>query len=225
MACLFFRFTGWPTAPIYEELARRRVPTVILGHRAPFCSAFHNVETDDLNGSYLVTKHLLELGHLRIAFLAGPSVTPWANERLEGYRRALREAHVESNDRLVFNAGATIEEGEKAALQLLQEAPSVTAVQGATDLVAIGAANIFLNQGTRIPRDISVAGFGNILVGEHYRVPLTTARQPKLRLGVAAAEMMQRLLRGENPEPRRLSVEIIIRASTAPPPAPVPSAG
>jgi DNA-binding LacI/PurR family transcriptional regulator len=209
-----------PAAPIYEELARRRTPTVILGHRAPFCAGFHNVETDDLHGSALVTRHLLELGHTKIAFLCGPVGAPWALERLEGWRRAFRDAKLEPDDRLLFHAGASIEEGEKAALQILHEAPSVTAVQGATDLSAVGAANVFLNQGLRIPGDLSVAGFGNIPMSEHFRVPLTTARQPKLRLGSAAVEMMQKLLRGEQPEPRRLPVEIVLRASTAPPKTP-----
>ena len=206
-----------PAAGIYDDLAQRRVPVVIMGHRAPFCANFHNVETDDLQGSALITRHLLELGHRKIAFLCGPSSAPWAQERLEGYRRALREAQVEIDDRLLFNAGNTIEDGEKAALQILHEGPSITAVQSASDLSAIGAANVFLNQGILIPKDLSVAGFGNILVSEHYRVPLTTVRQPKLRLGVAAMEMMQKLLRGEQPEPRRLPAEIILRASTGPP--------
>jgi len=209
-----------PTASIYEELARRRTPTVILGHRAPFCAGFHNVETDDLQASALLTRHLLELGHKKIAFLCGPISAPWASERLEGYRRALRDAQLEPDDRLLFNAGATIEEGEKAAVQLLHEAPSVTAVQAASDLAAIGAANLFLNQRLQIPKDISVVGFGDILMSEYFRVPLTTARQPKLRLGLAAADMMHKLLRGEQPEPRRLPVEIILRASSGPPKPP-----
>jgi DNA-binding LacI/PurR family transcriptional regulator len=208
-----------PTASIYDELVRRRTPTVVMGHRAPFCAGFHNVETDDLHGSAAITRHLLGLGHKKIAFLCGPMSAPWATEQLEGYRRALREAQLEPEDQLLFNAGASIEEGEKAALQILNEAPNVTAVQAAGDLVAIGAANVFLNQGLHIPQDISVAGFGNILVGEHFRVPLTTARQPKLRLGAAAADMMQKLLRGEQPEARRLPVEIIVRASTGAPKA------
>ena len=62
-----------PTAPIYEELRRRGTPVVLLGHRAPFCEDFVNVETDDINASYTATKHLLELGHRRIAFFAGPA--------------------------------------------------------------------------------------------------------------------------------------------------------
>ncbi|MGA2555147.1 MAG: LacI family DNA-binding transcriptional regulator [Verrucomicrobiota bacterium] len=209
-----------PTAAIYEDLARRRMPVVILGHRAPFCSSFPNVETDDLQGSSLLTRHLLELGHKKIAFLCGPTSAPWAQERLEGYRRALREAAVEWDDALLFNAGATLEEGEKAALQILREAPSVTAVQSASDLSAMGAARAFLNHGLQIPKDLSVAGFGDIFMSELFRVPLTTVHQPKLRLGAAAMEIMQKLLRGEPAEARRLPAEIILRASTGPPKRP-----
>src|SRR5438876_12155833 len=59
-------------ARIYQELASRKIPTVLLGHPAPFCAQFHNVSTDDLLGSYAATQHLLKLGHKRIAFFAGP---------------------------------------------------------------------------------------------------------------------------------------------------------
>ena len=206
-----------PTAPIYDELLRRRLPTVLLGHRAPFCEKFPNVETDDVSASYLATKHLVELGHRRIAFFTGPPVAPSSQERLEGYRRALREENIQWDDRLIFAAGGTIEEGEKAALQLLDERPSATAVQAVNDLVAIGAATVFLKQGLKIPDDLSIVGFGNVLVSEHFRVPLTTVRQPKLRLGAAAMDQMARLLRNERPETQRLPAEIVIRDSTAKP--------
>jgi LacI family transcriptional regulator len=206
-----------PTAPIYQELARRQTPTVLLGHRAPFCTQFINVETDDLLASFSITKHLLELGHTRIAHFTGPPAAPSSQERLEGYRRALREHQIETDDRLIFNAGSTMEEGGKAALQMLGEAPQATAVQAVNDLVAIGAATVFLGQGLRIPQDLSLVGFGNILISEHFRVPLTTVRQPKLRLGVAAMELMLKLLRGERPAPVRLAAEVIVRQSTAAP--------
>jgi LacI family transcriptional regulator len=208
-----------PTAAIYDVLLQRKTPTVILGQRAPFCAHFHNVESDDLGGSYQMTRHLLELGHKRIAFLTGPTGAPWAQERLEGYRRALREEQIERDDRLVFNAGSNMEEGAKAALQMLNESVSMTAIQTANDLVAMGAANVFLNQGFKIPHDLSIGGFGNILMSEHFRVPLTTVRQPKLRLGSAAVEVMQKLLRGERPESKRLAAALIVRASTSAPKA------
>jgi DNA-binding LacI/PurR family transcriptional regulator len=206
-----------PTAPVYEEIRRAKVPTVILGHRGLFCSDFANVETDDIAASYDVTKHLISLGHKRIAYFTGSPISPQAQERYEGYRRALRDASIEVDDRLVFNSGNTIEEGEKAALQLLNEQPGATAVQAVNDMVAIGAANVLLNQKIKIPEHMSVAGYGNILVAEYFRVPLTTIRQPKLRLGFAAMELMQSLLRGEPPQTRRLHAQLEVRASTAPP--------
>lgn len=212
-----------PNAAIYEELWQRQIPTVIMGQRAPFCAQFFNVETDDVTGSYLITKHLLELGHKRIAFLAGPNGAPWAQERWDGYRRALREAGLQAEDDLVFTAGSSLEDGEKTAVQMISEGATMTALQGANDLIAMGAANVFLNQGIKIPQDLSVAGFGNVMMSQHFRVPLTTVREPKLRLGVAAIEIMHGLRRGERPEPKRLPAEIIVRASTAPPKTSVPA--
>ena len=104
-------------ARAYQEIFARGLPTVILGPLAPFCNQFANVEGDDLIGSYRITQHLLQLGHKNIAFLAGPAAAPWSHERYEGYRRALREAQLEVDDRLVFQAGNTIEDGSKAALR------------------------------------------------------------------------------------------------------------
>ena len=206
-------------APIYRELVNRRVPTVLLGHTAPFCNQFVSVETDDLLASYAVTRHLLKLGHKRIAFFTGPLTTPWTQERFEGYRRALREVGLDVNDRLVFQAGRTIDDGAKAALQLIKESSDATAVQAINDVVAVGCVETLLSYGLKVPEDISVAGFGNILLGAHFRVPLTTTRQPKFRLGTAAVAAMQALLRGQRPESKRLPAELIIRASTGTPPA------
>jgi DNA-binding LacI/PurR family transcriptional regulator len=206
-----------PNAPIYDEILKRNVPTIVLGQRAAFCSQFPNVESNDIDGSHSVTQHLLQLGHKRIAFLAGPMMSPQAQERLEGYRRALREANIEPDDKLIFSAGGTIEEGEKAALQMINEGSDATAIQGVNDMVAIGAANAFLGQGAKIPQDISVAGFGNILTSEYYRIPLTTVRQPKMRMGRAAVELMKQALYGTQPAPVRLSATLVIRQSSGPP--------
>ena len=199
----------------YTELEKSGVPTVILGHHAPFCAQFANVESDDLLGSYKLTQHLLELGHRRIAFFTGQVTAAASQERFEGYRRALREAGLDVADQLVFQSGNTIEDGAKAALEFLNEAAPATAIQCDNDLVAIGAANTLLNQGVKIPQDISLAGYGNILVAEYFRVPLTTVRQPKHRLGLAAIDALQKLLAGEKPKSVRLAAEPVFRASTA----------
>jgi LacI family transcriptional regulator len=204
---------------IYQELWNRRVPTVILGHTAPFCGRFVNVESDDLLGGYNVTQHFLKLGHKRIAFLAGPPATPWTQERFEGYRRALREAGMDVDDKLVFQAGRTMEDGTKAALQMIAEGSDATAVQAVNDLVAAGCAETFLQQKVKIPDEISIAGFGNTMLGEFYRVPLTTVRQPKHRLGTAAMESMMQLLRGARPEPKRLPADLKVRSSSGTAPA------
>lgn len=204
-------------AHIYQELSARKIPTVLLGPPAPFCKTFVGVETEELLASYHLTRHLLKLGHKRIAYLAGPPVAPWARDRFEGYRRALREENLEADDKLVFAAGGTIEDGTKAALQMLNEHCDATAVQAVNDLVAVGCAETLLAQGWKIPDDISVAGFGNVMVAEYFRVPLTTVRQPKFRLGIAAVETMMKLIRGEPAAPPRLTAELIERKSTAPP--------
>jgi len=208
-----------PEARIYQELLTRQTPTVLLGPPAPFCKTFVSVEIEELIGSYTITQHLLKLGHKRIACFTGPSASPWAQERLEGYRRALREAGLDVDDRLIFQAGSTIEDGTKAAKQMLAESCNATAVQAVNDLVAVGCAETLLAQGLRVPEDISVAGFGNVMVAEHFRVPMTTIRQPKFRLGVAAVDAMMQLLKGQRPETKRLTAELIERKSTAPPKA------
>jgi LacI family transcriptional regulator len=206
-----------PSAPAYEELLRSGTPTIILGHRAPFCSQFANVETEDALASFNLAEHLIKLGHERIAFLAGPSAAPWAQERLEGYRKALRSAGLQCEDRLVFTAGAGIQDGENAAGQMIAEAISATAVMAVTDHVAIGAATVFMKRGLRIPEDISIAGFGNHMAAENFRVPLTTVQQPKFGFGVVAAEQMLCLLRGDKLESMRLPCELVLRQSTARP--------
>ena len=206
-------------ARIYQEIIARKTPTVLLGPPATFCKSFPSVEIEEMIASYNATRHLLKLGHRRIAYFTGPPAAPWAHDRFEGYRRALREAGLELDDNLVFQGGSTIEDGTNATLQMLNEDCQATAVQTVSDLVAIGCANALLSQGLKIPGDMSLVGFGNILTAEHFRVPLTTVRQPKFLLGVAAVNMMMSLIRGEPVQPKRLTAELIERESTAPPAA------
>lgn len=205
------------SAKIYEELKTSAVPTVILGSRSKFCAGFPCVESDDTAAAANVTRHLLDLGHRRIAFFAGPQMSPWAHDRFAGYKKALREAQVEFDDRLIFQSGGTIEEGEKTAVQFLGETTDATAILAVNDMVAIGTGSLLLKQGLKIPQDYSLAGFGNVLVSEYFRVPLTTVRQPKFRLGVAAMELMLAMLRGEKAESKRLPADLVIRQSTAAP--------
>ncbi len=206
-------------ARVYQELLARKTPAVILGHTAPFCSQFANVATDDLTAGHVLTQHLVQLGHKRIAFLGGPPATPWTRERFEGYRRALRQAGLEVDEKLIFQAGRTAEDGAKAAVQMINEGSDATAIQAVNDLVAAGCAEVLLRQSVKIPEDISVVGFGNSMLSEYFRVPLTTMNQPKHRLGAAAVDSMLQLLRGNRPEAKRLTAQLVIRASSGTPPA------
>lgn len=215
--CPVYRFEA--EGRVYQEILASQTPAVLLGPPAPFCKSLPCVEVEELIASEAATRHLLQLGHKRIAYLTGPPTAPWAHERFEGYRRALREADLELDDQLVFQAGSTMDDGARGALQMLNEKCHATAIQAVGDLVAIGCANTLLSQGLRIPEDISVIGFGNILLAEQFRIPLTTMSQPKHRLGVAAMEMMTSLINGEAVQSRRLSAELVERESTAPPPS------
>ncbi len=206
-------------APIYTELLARGTPTVVLGHPPGFCTQFPAVEIDDRAGGYIAAKHLLKLGHNRIAFLAGPQGAPWAQERFEGYRLALREAGLEVDDNLVFQAGHTIEDGRTAARQLLHESRPATAVQAVNDSVALGCAGVLLSQGVSIPQHLSLTGFGNTQAGECFRVPLTTLNEPVSRLGSEAVAAMRQVLLGRRPTQKPLPVDLIVRNSTGAAPA------
>jgi len=205
-----------PEVDAYRELRQRSIPTVIMGPLAEFCADFVNVQTLGNESAFGMTQHLIDLGHKRIAFFAGPRFSSRAVSRQEGYRRALRENGIEEDPALVFNAGSTIAEGAKATEHFLEEKTKATAVQTVNDLVAIGAANVFLDSGVKIPDELSIAGFGNILTSEHYRVPLTTIRQPKFRMGMAAFDAMLKLIDGERPEQERMVGEVLVRQSTGP---------
>lgn len=208
-----------PMARVYDEIRRRGTPVVLLGPSAPFCEGLPNVETDDLALSRALVSHLIDLGHRRIAHLAGPPAAPWARFRRDGYHQALRDADLPDDDSLVFTAGHTFEDGRKAALQMLSEGVKATAVCAATDGVAMGVVSVLLSQGLRIPGDISVTGFGNVAMSEHFRVPLTTAGQPHQRLGITAADLMMDLFRDGKQKNRTLQGEVLTRESSGPPPS------
>ncbi len=206
-----------PSVRIYDELRASRIPAVLLGPRSSFCAAFPNVEMDDAAASCRVTQHLIALGHRRIAFFGGPPAASWAQQRLEGYRRALREAGIPWDDRLVFASAGTIAAGEQTALQMLGESTSTTAVQTVSDLAAVGASNAFFKAGIRIPEDLSLAGFGNDPVAEYGRVALTTVQQPNESLGAAAVESLARLLAGGTPRATSVPAQLVVRNSTGAP--------
>ncbi len=205
-----------------ELLRSSRIPTVLLDAYPAGAENFPHVSwvvCDDHRGSQIATEHLLQLGHREILFLAGPNGSSSSAGRFSGYQRALSEAGVAYTDTRVYLAGKDIDSGQKAMAQALSEKAPFTAVVAHNDSVAIGAVDTLLQQGFRIPEDVSVVGFGDGILAANFRVPLTTVRVPQVEMGEMALRLALDLQKGETVQPRQLPVEIIIRSSTAKHPA------
>ena len=200
------------------ELVRASaIPTILLDAYPAGAENFPGVSwvvCDDQRGGQLATEHLVELGHRDILFLAGPNGSSSSAGRFSGYQRALAAAGVPYSDTRVFLADKDIDSGRKAMAQAFSEKASFTAVVAYNDSVAIGAAHTLLQQGFRIPEEISIVGFGDGLLAENFRVPLTTVRIPQMEMGEIAVRLAMELQKGAPVQPRQLPVEIIVRAST-----------
>jgi DNA-binding LacI/PurR family transcriptional regulator len=200
------------------ELVRASgVPTVLLDAYPAGAENFPNVSwvvCDDARGGQIATEHLLELGHKEILFLAGPNGSSSGAGRFSGYQRALAAAGVPYSDERVFLADKDVDSGRKAMSQALSEKAAFTAIVAYNDSVAIGAAEALLQQGFRVPEDVSIVGFGDGVLATYYRMPLTTVRVPQTEMGETAVRLALELQKGHAAEPRTLPVEIIVRAST-----------
>jgi LacI family transcriptional regulator len=164
--------------------------------------------------------HLIDLGHRRIGMVAGEGGTPMREQRVAGYRRALRERGLPLDDVLVRGGGFTEAGGYTAARTLLSAQPDVTAVFAANDLMAIGALNAATDLGLRVPADLSIVGFDGIPAAALVKPPLTTIDQRPDRIGRRAAEALFERLAGTAPPGSRseaLPFELVVRGSSAPP--------
>jgi len=192
----------------------RKAPIVLSGRRLKSPGVF-SLPIEDHQGALLATRHLIELGHRRIAFIAGILDHPDAVERLKGYRRALREAGIAYDPRLVAPGDFHEEGGVEATERLLGSRTKFTALFCVNDQTAYGACLALYRNRLRVPDDVSVIGFDD-LHSSAYRVPpLTTVRQSIRVLGESSAEAMFQMLRNERPRVELPPVELIVRESTA----------
>jgi LacI family transcriptional regulator len=201
-----------------EMMRTSEIPMVLLDAYPAGAENFPRVSwvvCDDPRGGQLATEHLLQLGHREILFLAGPNGSSSSAGRFSGYQRALASAGVPYSDVRVYLADKDIDSGRKAMAQALSEKAPFTAVVAHNDSVAIGAVDTLLQQGFRIPEDVSVVGFGDGVLAANFRVPLTTVRVPQTEMGETALRLAMELQKGGVVQPRQLPVEIIVRASTA----------
>lgn len=202
---------------LIEALDETGIPYVLMNRRigdAP------GVALDSEQAARVGTEHLLDLGHRRIAHLAGRLEGFNGRARLVGYRAALEARGVAFDDSLVEAAGYTVEGGAEATRRLLDRpAPRPTAILAATLVSATGAMASLHAAGIDIPRDMSVIGIHDAPVAAMVYPALTTVQTPIERMGARAAELLIALLSGETPPPVPLLAPdgLIVRGSTAPP--------
>jgi DNA-binding LacI/PurR family transcriptional regulator len=198
--------------------ARRHVPVVAVD------SAHHedripNFLCDNRAGSRLATEHLVRLGHRRIACITGSMPSQVTQERLEGYREALAAAGLAYDPALVVTGDYEFESGYSAAGRLFLTATPPTGLVCGNDVMAFGAYRKLQEMGRRIPEDVSVVGFDDVLAASYLTPGLTTIAVPKEDLGWMAIQALLAAI-SERPFPsqRVLPVSLVVRQSTSHPP-------
>jgi LacI family transcriptional regulator len=221
-AAVIFAGSGIDDAARNEELARHldglRANGAATVHLSPHAFGLPEVGVDNSGGIASIVTALAELGHRRIAFLAGPTQLYVATERLAGYRRGLAEAGIEADDRLVVHTSFDRRGGALGVEMLLDGDADFTAVCCANDLLALGALEQLAARGIGVPDAISVTGFDDISVASLTAPRLSTVRLPLRDLGRIGFDTAVSILAGDAHEPVVLPTEVILRESTAPPP-------
>lgn len=192
----------------------RRVPIVVTG-RLLRAKGLVSMQVDDRNGAVLAMKHLLDLGHRRIAFVTGFANHPDANERLAGYKDALAAAGVGFDPQLVVPGDFHEEGGMRAVYQLLDSGVQFTAMFCVNDQTAYGACLALFRKGLRVPEQVSVVGFDDLPASTYRVPPLTSVRQSVHKLGECSAEAVLQLIAGRRPQIHLPPVELVVRESTS----------
>jgi LacI family xylobiose transport system transcriptional regulator len=203
----------------HEQLARREIPLVLLDPADAPARNIPSVGAGNWNGGLTATRHLLELGHRRIAIITGPDSALPSRARLDGYRTALDMAGVPVDRELIGRGDFLIEGGLAEAHRMLRLPDRPTAIFATNDGQAIGVYHAARQLGLRIPDDLSVIGFDDLPSVRWAIPPLTTIRQPLAKMAAAATSMLLTLARGEQlPQSRvELATELVVRESTGPP--------
>jgi LacI family transcriptional regulator len=168
---------------------------------------------DNRDGAYRATRYLIGLGHTRIAHIRGTNGHPDAAEREEGYCRALAEAGLPADQRLIVDAQFTEDSGLAGVEELLARGERFSAIFAANDQSAYGVMLGLFNHGYRIPHDVSVVGFDDQFLSAYTLPPLTTVHHPSEEMGRVAAEGLLRLIGNQAPMLPRIPAELTIRKS------------
>jgi LacI family transcriptional regulator len=200
--------------PELQKLIAAGTPVVGVDHPVSGNRASY-VASDNLGGARLAVRHLHGLGHTRIATIAGLAHTKPAADRLLGYRAEIQELGLPQRPEYVAPGDFYLDSGEAAMRHLLALAEPPTAVFAASDMMAVGAIKAIEEAGLRCPADVAVVGFDDIQLAELVSPALTTVRQDKRALGVAAARSLVQLIDDTDTVPHVsvLPVELVVRQS------------
>lgn len=212
------------TPPVSERLACLRklrayqIPIVrVLSASSDPRGISPCVYVDDRDAACAITTHLLQLGHVRIAFLRGDKRHHSSSERLKGYEDALRQYHIKIQPEWIIEGHYVFDDGFRGARQLFDLPTPPTAIFGCNDEMAAGALAAAQSAGLNVPYDVSIAGFEDSPFSRRAWPPLTTARQPADDIVERASRMLIAHIGGDEVTDQGFTPELIVRGSTAPP--------
>ena len=214
--------TGTSQKPeLIERLAQRGLPWVHSGSfpadKGSACVGFRNRAA-----IAKAARYLLDLGHRRIALLAGITAgNDRASERVRGVRETLQRAGLRLPSGWVVEAAYELQAAREATRELLVLSPRPTAIVCGNDVLAYGAMLEALSQALPVPQQLSVVGFDDLEMSRHWQPGLTTIHVPTERMWTLAAEHLIARLDGSvtAPQQHEIEVELVVRGSTAPPPS------
>lgn len=207
------------TADQQRVLDERGIPLVVVNPKDDPNLGAHSIGATNWAGGLTATQHLLQLGHRRIAMLCGDDDSLISRARVSGYRDALDSAGIAVAKELVVPGQFTYESGLQQAQQVLDLDQRPTAIFAGSDFQAMGALEGARRRGIRVPEELSVVGFDDLVVASMTAPPLTTVRQPLEQMGAAAVELALDLLGERAPQSHHveLATRLVERGSTAPP--------
>lgn len=173
-----------------------------------------SITVDHRLGGYYATKHLLDLGHRRIACVTGPLHLDDVIDRLEGYKKALKEVGIQYDESLIYEGKYIIESGEASVEWFMNT--NCTAIFAFNDMTAYGIYSEAKRKGLSIPKDFSLVGYDDIYFSKILEAPLTTIRQPVYDIGVKATEILINAIKNKKMPKEQFiyQPELIIRDST-----------
>lgn len=201
-----------------QAIADQGTKVVVINQRVEGLNV-PQIVCDDYGSIRLATEHLISLGHRRIVYLANPLTSRHGIERAKGFEDAMKNAECPVAETSIVETDLTEESGAEVMARLLKKKNPPTGVVTRADVVALGAMGAVFSAGLSVPEDVSIIGLGDVWRSNALRAPLTTLRYPFEQMASRGAEMLFRMLDGEDipPTTEVMDVELVLRLSTAPP--------